>query len=184
MSGIQSNSFEFRLCVWKENFSIFPPFLLQRCCFLVRSRPSSLCCAMRLSSGSVNSRNSAVIHERGKNDTSRMKRTKWKTEELVEHWTLDVEDRTLLDNKTGATRLGFAVLLKFFRREGRFPSIKMRCLVLSSLTSRRKWGLMLPPTCSMPGRGAPSNIIARKSARRLASVSQASPTANRCNSGL
>ena len=52
-----------------------------------------------------------------------MKR-QWETEELVEHWTLDVEDRTLLDNKTGATRLGFAVLLKFFRREGRFPQHK------------------------------------------------------------
>ncbi len=52
-----------------------------------------------------------------------MKR-QWETEELVEHWTLDVEDRVLLDNKTGATRLGFAVLLKFFRREGRFPQHK------------------------------------------------------------
>ena len=52
-----------------------------------------------------------------------MKR-QWETEELVEHWTLDVEDRTLLDNKTGATRLGFAILLKFFRREGRFPQHK------------------------------------------------------------
>jgi len=40
-----------------------------------------------------------------------MKR-QWENEELVEHWTLDVEDRALLDNKTGATRLGFAVLLK------------------------------------------------------------------------
>src|SRR6266566_3041648 len=52
-----------------------------------------------------------------------MKR-QWENEELVEHWTLDVEDRALLDNKTGATRLGFAVLLKFFRREGRFPQHK------------------------------------------------------------
>src|SRR5216684_4322915 len=52
-----------------------------------------------------------------------MKR-QWETEELVEHWTLDVEDRALLDNKTGATRLGFAALLKFFRREGRFPQHK------------------------------------------------------------
>ncbi len=56
-------------------------------------------------------------------ELSRMKR-QWETEELVEHWTLDVEDRTLLDNKTGATRLGFAILLKFFRREGRFPQHK------------------------------------------------------------
>src|SRR5260370_9466729 len=52
-----------------------------------------------------------------------MKR-QWETEELVEHWTLDVEDRTLLGNKTGATRLGFAFLLKLFRREGRFPQHK------------------------------------------------------------
>jgi TnpA family transposase len=52
-----------------------------------------------------------------------MKR-QWETEELVEHWTLDVEDRALLGNKTGATRLGFAILLKFFRREGRFPQYK------------------------------------------------------------
>ena len=56
-------------------------------------------------------------------ELSRMKR-QWETEELVEHWTLDVEDRTLLDNKTGATRLGFAILLKFFRRENRFPQHK------------------------------------------------------------
>jgi TnpA family transposase len=52
-----------------------------------------------------------------------MKR-QWEHEELVEHWTLDLEDRILLDNKTGATRLGFVVLLKFFRQEGRFPQHK------------------------------------------------------------
>jgi hypothetical protein len=52
-----------------------------------------------------------------------MKR-QWENEELVEHWTLDVEDRILLDNKTRAIRLGFAILLKFFRREGRFPQYK------------------------------------------------------------
>lgn len=32
-----------------------------------------------------------------------MKR-QWENEELVEHWMLDIEDRTLLGNKTGATR--------------------------------------------------------------------------------
>jgi hypothetical protein len=52
-----------------------------------------------------------------------MKR-QWEHEELVEHWTLDIEDRILLGNKTGATRLGFAVLLKFFQHEGRFPPHK------------------------------------------------------------
>jgi hypothetical protein len=48
----------------------------------------------------------------------------WETEELVEHWTLNVEDRILLGNKAGATRLGFAVRLRFFRKEGRFPQHK------------------------------------------------------------
>jgi Domain of unknown function (DUF4158) len=45
----------------------------------------------------------------------------WSGEELGEHWTLMPGERELLANKTGATRLGFAVLLKFFQLEGRFP---------------------------------------------------------------
>ncbi len=52
-----------------------------------------------------------------------MKR-QWETEELIEHWTLHVEELALLGNKTGATRLGFAVLLKFFQKEARFPAYK------------------------------------------------------------
>ena len=38
-----------------------------------------------------------------------------------DRWTLHATDRTLLGNKAGATRLGFAVLLKLFQAEGRFP---------------------------------------------------------------
>jgi len=45
----------------------------------------------------------------------------WETEELVEQWTLMPPEVELLANKTGATRLGFAALLKFFQREMRFP---------------------------------------------------------------
>jgi len=52
-----------------------------------------------------------------------MKR-QWEAEELLEHWTLNVEELALLGNKTGATRLGFAVLLKFFQKEARFPAYK------------------------------------------------------------
>lgn len=43
-------------------------------------------------------------------------------EELIASWTLLEVDRDLVANKTGATRLGFAVLLKFFELEARFPS--------------------------------------------------------------
>jgi hypothetical protein len=40
---------------------------------------------------------------------------------LDDRWALSASDRTLLGNKTGATRLGFAVLLKMFQVNGRFP---------------------------------------------------------------
>jgi hypothetical protein len=52
-----------------------------------------------------------------------MKRN-WPIEDLVEYWTLLPNELTLLDNKTGPTRLGFALLLKFFQLEARFPYSK------------------------------------------------------------
>lgn len=52
-----------------------------------------------------------------------MKRS-WTEEELIERWTLAPDELPLLGNKTGATRLGFAVLLRFFAGEGRFPRDK------------------------------------------------------------
>lgn len=51
-----------------------------------------------------------------------MVRREWAVEDLVADWTLVEADRALLGNKSGATRLGFAVLLKFFELEARFPA--------------------------------------------------------------
>jgi hypothetical protein len=48
-------------------------------------------------------------------------RREWELEDLIACWTLDEEEFTLLANKSGATRLGFAVLLKYFEQEARFP---------------------------------------------------------------
>lgn len=48
-------------------------------------------------------------------------RREWETEDLIECWTLVDGDRKLVGNKTGATRLGFALMLKFFELEARFP---------------------------------------------------------------
>src|SRR5437763_10710216 len=48
-----------------------------------------------------------------------MKRT-WTSEELLEHFTLLPDELTAVGNKSGATRLGFAVLLKCLQYEGRF----------------------------------------------------------------
>jgi hypothetical protein len=48
----------------------------------------------------------------------------WTVAELAEHWTLLPDELALLGNKTGATRLGFALLLKACQLEGRFPAGK------------------------------------------------------------
>ena len=45
----------------------------------------------------------------------------WHPDELTQHWTLSDDECRLLGEKTGATRLAFAVLLKAFQYEGRFP---------------------------------------------------------------
>jgi hypothetical protein len=45
----------------------------------------------------------------------------WHPDELTQHWTLAPDERELLGNKTGATRLSFAILLKAFQFDGRFP---------------------------------------------------------------
>jgi Domain of unknown function (DUF4158) len=51
-----------------------------------------------------------------------MMRNEWELQDLIACWTLDEDDWKVLANKTGATRLGFALLLKFFDLEGRFPA--------------------------------------------------------------
>jgi hypothetical protein len=45
----------------------------------------------------------------------------WHPEELALHWTLSESELELLGTKTGATRLSFAILLKAFQLDGRFP---------------------------------------------------------------
>jgi hypothetical protein len=48
-------------------------------------------------------------------------RRDWSSEDLVESWTLIGEDWELIGNKSGPPRLGFALILKFFEIEARFP---------------------------------------------------------------
>jgi len=52
-----------------------------------------------------------------------MKR-QWTDDELGEHWTLHPDDLALLANQGAATRLGYALLFKYFQYEGRFPQHK------------------------------------------------------------
>ena len=46
----------------------------------------------------------------------------WDEQELAEHWSLRHDEFELLRKRTERSRIGFAVLLKFFQIEGRFPS--------------------------------------------------------------
>ncbi len=48
-------------------------------------------------------------------------RREWDPEDLIDCWTLIDADRSLVGNKTGPTRLGFALSLKFFELEARLP---------------------------------------------------------------
>jgi Domain of unknown function (DUF4158) len=42
-------------------------------------------------------------------------------DELIDRWTLGDAERELVSGKRGATRLGFALLLRFYTERGRFP---------------------------------------------------------------
>lgn len=48
-------------------------------------------------------------------------RQEWSPEDVVACWTLVDGDWGLVANKSGPTRLGFCLMLKFFEIEGRFP---------------------------------------------------------------
>ncbi len=50
--------------------------------------------------------------------------TEWDPDELIDTWTLTGTDWDLIANKAGATQLGFAVMLKFYEIEGRFPAYR------------------------------------------------------------
>lgn len=48
----------------------------------------------------------------------------WELEELIEHFTLTPDEMKLIQTKRGDSKLGFAVLFKFFQYEARFPYYK------------------------------------------------------------
>lgn len=48
-------------------------------------------------------------------------RREWSPEDVVACWTPVGSDWDLVANKSGPTRLGFVLMLKYFELEGRFP---------------------------------------------------------------
>jgi Domain of unknown function (DUF4158) len=72
-----------------------------------------------------------------------MKRT-WSPDELAAHWVLTDTERQLLPDRVDHNRLGFAVHLKFFELEGRFPESPrdIPAAALNALATQ----LQIPPT--------------------------------------
>ncbi|MCG8348547.1 MAG: DUF4158 domain-containing protein [Chloroflexales bacterium] len=48
----------------------------------------------------------------------------WTNDDLIAQWTLQPSELALVEHKEGANRLGFALLLKYFQIDGRFPQQK------------------------------------------------------------
>ena len=92
----------------------------------------------------------------------------WQPEELIECWTLLDDDRRLVANKTGATRLGFALLLKFFELEGRFPRSAARAAAGGGGVRRGSGqGARRARWMRISGRAARSSTTAPRSASEL-----------------
>ena len=64
-------------------------------------------------------------------------RREWQPEELIASWTLIDRDWELLANKSGATRLGFALLLRFFDLEAQVPRASGRAAAGRGRVCRR-----------------------------------------------
>lgn len=91
-----------------------------------------------------------------------MKR-QWEIDELVEYWTLLPDEITMLANKTGANRLGFAVLLKFFQIEAKFPLNKHDIPKEAIAYVAKQVGVPPEQYCIMNGLGVPSFVTVPKS---------------------
>ena len=91
-----------------------------------------------------------------------MKR-QWDIEELIEHFTLVEEEVSILGSKIGSSRLGCALLLKYFQHEGRFPQIGMTFLRPSSTTLLASSNWMQRSLPSMTGKDARLKAIGHRS---------------------
>jgi hypothetical protein len=65
----------------------------------------------------------------------------WTLEELEEHWLLQPDERELLNNKSGKTRLSFAFMLKYFQLFSRFPNEKESIPLLLSTYFAKQLGM-------------------------------------------
>ncbi len=112
----------------------------------------------------------------------------WELEELIEHCWLLPDELVLLGNKTRATRLGFAVLLKYFQQETYFPSTKpnLPTVVINHIASQVGVPPELDQEYNWSGRMAKyhRHQIREFFGFRKATVMDAKAISNRTNSTL
>ena len=89
----------------------------------------------------------------------------WLAVELAAQWSLLPTEREFLGNKTGATRLGFAVLLKFFQAGGRFPRHAQEVPEPAVEYVARQVGVLAAECFNMSGKAVRSSTIALRSVR-------------------
>ncbi|MFH8470502.1 DUF4158 domain-containing protein [Streptomyces sp. NPDC017991] len=118
----------------------------------------------------------AAVGEALRGRSSIVARTPLDLDELVERWTLLKDEQVLVSGKRSATRLCFAVLLKFSTQYGRFPRNRtglpgeaVEFVALKYRFPHRSWS----PTT---GRAARSSTTVRRSGSTLVSGSPASRT--------
>ncbi|MDO0926165.1 DUF4158 domain-containing protein [Streptomyces sp. TG1A-8] len=105
-----------------------------------------------------------------------MARTPLDLDELVEHWTLLKDEQALVSGKRGATRLGFAVLLKFYTQYGRFPRNRAELPGEAVEFVARQVQVPASKLGFYDWTGARSSTTVRRSGSTSASVSAASRT--------
>jgi len=87
----------------------------------------------------------------------------WQADQLAEQWTLLAGEREVLANKSGATRLGFAVLLKFFQCEALSAVAPGSTLERCCLSRQASRGCRRHAMPSTTGEAVRSSTTGRKS---------------------
>jgi hypothetical protein len=98
-------------------------------------------------------------------------RQEWSPDDVVGSWTLVGADWRLVGNKTGATRLGFALLLKFFEIEAWFPRDGGEFPAAAVAYVAEQVKVDPAEFVAYPWTGVPRSTTGRRSGRRSGSAS-------------
>src|SRR5689334_811012 len=101
----------------------------------------------------LSTKQSRLLLSRADDGVSDMKRL-WTHDDLLAQWTLQPSELALVEYKEGTHRLGFALLLKYFQIDGRFPRQKhdVPVLAIAFVASQLDVSIDLYPAYDWDGR--------------------------------